>query len=111
MAQTGLTFTRDPHDKERYEALRRLGSHIMAAHTAADLTRIEALFAAETGYATPKVGVRGAVFDAEGRLLLVREVADQHRWSLPGGWAEVNQTPTQSVVREIFEDPATTPVR
>lgn len=65
--------------------------------------RLEALFAAETGYATPKVGVRGAVFDAEGRILLVREATDQ-RWSLPGGWAEVNQTPAQSVAREIFEE-------
>jgi ADP-ribose pyrophosphatase YjhB (NUDIX family) len=76
----------------------------MAAHTLTDSTRIEALFASETGYATPKVGVRGAVFDSEGRILLVREIADEHRWSLPGGWAEVNQTPAQSVVREIFEE-------
>jgi ADP-ribose pyrophosphatase YjhB (NUDIX family) len=104
VAQTGLTYAQDPHDRERYEALRRLGSRILAAHTATDSSRIEALFAAETGYATPKVGVRGAVFDAEGRLLLVREAADNHRWSLPGGWAEVNQTPAQSVVREIFEE-------
>jgi ADP-ribose pyrophosphatase YjhB (NUDIX family) len=104
MAQTGLTYTHDPHDRERYLALRRLGSRIMAAHTATDSTRIEALFAEETGYATPKVGVRGAVFDRQGRLLLVREVADGHRWSLPGGWAEVNQTPAQSVVREVFEE-------
>ena len=104
VAQTGLNYAQDPHDRERYEALRRLGSRIMAAHTDTDSTRIEALFAAETGYATPKVGVRGAVFDTEGRLLLVREAADNHRWSLPGGWAEVNQTPAQSVVREIFEE-------
>jgi ADP-ribose pyrophosphatase YjhB (NUDIX family) len=103
-AQTGLTYSRDPHDRERYLGLRRLGSRIMAARTGADSTRIEALFAGETGYATPKVGVRGAVFDNEGRLLLVREVADNHRWSLPGGWAEVNQTPAQSVIREIFEE-------
>jgi ADP-ribose pyrophosphatase YjhB (NUDIX family) len=103
-AQTGLTYTRDPHDRERYLALRRLGFRIMAARTDADATRIAALFEGETGYATPKVGVRGAVFDNEGRLLLVREVADNHRWSLPGGWAEVNQTPAQSVVREIFEE-------
>jgi ADP-ribose pyrophosphatase YjhB (NUDIX family) len=104
MAQTGLTYTHDPHDKERYLALRRLGSRIMATHTGVDSTQIETLFAAETGYATPKVGVRGAVFDGDGRLLLIRETADQHRWSLPGGWAEVNQTPAQSVVREIFEE-------
>ena len=84
--------------------MRRLGARIMAEHTGTDATRIEALFAEETGYATPKVGVRGAVFDAEGRVLLVRESVDQHRWTLPGGWAEVNQTPAQSVTREIFEE-------
>ena len=103
-AQTGLTYSQDPHDKERYQALRRLGSRILAEHTATDRARIETLFAAETGYATPKVGVRGAVFDEQGRILLIRETADEHRWSLPGGWAEVNQTPAQSVVREIFEE-------
>ena len=103
-AQTGLAFTQDPYDKERYEALRRLGVRIMAARTGGDPARIEALFAAETGYATPKIGVRGAVFDGEGRLLLVRETVDGDRWTLPGGWAEVNQTPAASVVREVFEE-------
>jgi ADP-ribose pyrophosphatase YjhB (NUDIX family) len=48
--------------------------------------------------------VRGAVFDAEGRVLMVREVVDGDRWTLPGGWADVNQTPAQSVVREVFEE-------
>ena len=76
----------------------------MAAHSAADAARIEALFAADTGYATPKVGVRGAVFDEAGRILMVRESADAGRWTLPGGWAEVNQTAAQSVVREVFEE-------
>lgn len=69
-----------------------------------DATRIEALLAAETGYTTPKIDVRGAVFDAAGRILLVRETADDGRWTLPGGWADVNQTPAQSVVREIVEE-------
>jgi ADP-ribose pyrophosphatase YjhB (NUDIX family) len=104
IAQTGLEFSRDPYDRDRFAALRRLSVRIMAAHTAADVTRIEALFEAETGYATPKVGVRGAVFDAEGRILMVREAIDAHRWTLPGGWADVNQTPAQSVVREVFEE-------
>jgi ADP-ribose pyrophosphatase YjhB (NUDIX family) len=103
-AQTGLTYAQDPHDRNRYESLRQLGARMMAAHTGGDPARIEALFAGETGYATPKVGVRGAVFDPAGRLLLIREIADGDRWSLPGGWAEVNQTPAQSVVREIFEE-------
>ncbi len=102
--QTGLAFTKDPYDRERYHSLVRLAARVMAAHTSADLTRIEALFDAETGYATPKVGVRGAVFDADGRILMVREAIDGDRWTLPGGWADINQTPAQSVAREVFEE-------
>ena len=104
LAQTGLAFGSDPFDLQRYAALRRLAARIMAAHTGTDQPRIEALFAEETGYATPKIGVRAAVFDAAERVLMVREVVDAHRWTLPGGWADVNQTPAQSVVREVFEE-------
>ncbi|HEY1412191.1 MAG TPA: NUDIX hydrolase, partial [Rhodopila sp.] len=104
IAQTGLAFSKDPYDLDRYALLRRLAERIMAEHTGADLGRIEGLFENETGYATPKVGVRAAVFDASGRILMVRETADDNRWSLPGGWADVNQTPAQSVVREVFEE-------
>jgi ADP-ribose pyrophosphatase YjhB (NUDIX family) len=104
LAQTGLAFGKDPYDLQRYAALRALSARMMAARTATDAERIEALFAAEDGYATPKVGVRGAVFDRSGRILMVREVVDENRWTLPGGWADVNQTPAQSVVREVFEE-------
>lgn len=104
LAQTGLAFTRDPYDADRYAALGRLAARIMAEHTGADPGRLEALFAGETGYATPKLGVRGAVFDGDGRILLVREAADERRWSLPGGWVDVNQTPAESVVREVWEE-------
>jgi len=97
-------FCKDPYDIERYHALRGLAARIMAAHTSADTTRIEALFAEQAGYATPKIGVRGAVFDDHGRILMVRETVDGGRWTLPGGWAEVNQTPAESVVREVFEE-------
>jgi ADP-ribose pyrophosphatase YjhB (NUDIX family) len=104
LAQTGLAFSKDPYDRDRYAALRRLSVQVMAEHTGTDPRRIEGLFEAESGYATPKVGVRGAVFDAAGRILMVREVVDENRWTLPGGWADVNQTPAQSVVREVFEE-------
>ena len=104
IAQTGLAFSKDPYDLDRFAALRRLAARIMAEHSGAEVGRIEALFAAEGGYATPKVGVRGAVFDSSGRILMVRETADENRWTLPGGWAETNQTPSQSVAREVFEE-------
>jgi ADP-ribose pyrophosphatase YjhB (NUDIX family) len=104
IAQTGLAFSKDPYDLDRFAALRRLSARILADHTDADPGRLARLFDAETGYATPKVGVRGAVFDTSGRILMVRETADDNRWTLPGGWADVNQTPAQSVVREVFEE-------
>lgn len=104
IAQTGLAFTRDPYDAERYRAIRALAARIMAAHSRADGRLIEALFGAETGYATPKIDVRAAVFDVSGRILMVREVADGGRWTLPGGWADVNQTASECVVREVREE-------
>jgi ADP-ribose pyrophosphatase YjhB (NUDIX family) len=103
IAQTGLTFTQDPFDRERYEAVRRLAAHIMAAHTVADLARIEALFTEQSGYATPKIDVRAAVFRDDGALLMVREATDGC-WSLPGGWAEVNQSAREAVIREVSEE-------
>ena len=104
IAQTGLAFVRDPYDRERYEQLRALASKMMAAHTSAPAERIEALFASESGYATPKIDVRGAVFDDRERILLVREIADGDRWTLPGGWADVNLTTAESAVKEVAEE-------
>ena len=104
MAQTGLTFSRDPYDRERYEALQSLASRIMADAGHADLSRVAGLFAAQEGYATPKIDVRGAAFDDQGRLLMVREVLDAGRWTLPGGWGDVNLTPAENVAKEVMEE-------
>jgi len=104
IAQTGLAFVRDPYDRERYEMLRSLASKMMAAHTTAPVERIDALFENETGYATPKIDVHGAVFDNGDRILLVRELADGGRWTLPGGWADVNLTAAESVIKEVQEE-------
>jgi len=103
VAQSGLTFTQDPYDRERYEAMRRLAAQIMVAHSGAALTHVEGLFAEQSGYATPKVDVRGAVFRDDGSLLMVREATDG-RWSLPGGWADVNQSPREAILREVLEE-------
>jgi ADP-ribose pyrophosphatase YjhB (NUDIX family) len=104
LAQTGLAFTQDAYDRERYEQLRELAARIMAAHSDADPQRIVGLFSAETGYATPKIDVRAAVFDANGRILLVREAMDHDRWTLPGGWADVNITAAETAVKEVREE-------
>ena len=104
IAQTGLTFSRDPYDRERYEALRALAAKMLAARTDAPVDRIARLFAGESGYATPKIDVRAAVFDARERLLMVRETSDGGRWTLPGGWADVNRTAAENAVKEALEE-------
>jgi ADP-ribose pyrophosphatase YjhB (NUDIX family) len=104
LAQTGLAFSVNPYDRERYASLRALASTMMAARTSEPVERIEALFANETGYATPKIDVRAAVFDERDRVLMVRETMDAGRWTLPGGFADVNMTVTESVVKEVREE-------
>jgi len=103
MSQTGLTFTRDAYDRVRYHRIQTLAAEITARHTNLDAQPIELAFGAQSGYATPKVDVRGAVF-REGRLLLVREKADHERWTLPGGWADVNESPAEAVGKEVREE-------
>jgi ADP-ribose pyrophosphatase YjhB (NUDIX family) len=104
IAQTGLAFSRDPYDRERYQALRALAATMFAARSDAPVARIAALFAGESGYATPKIDVRAAVFDARERLLMVRETSDGGRWTLPGGWADVNRTAAENAAKEALEE-------
>lgn len=102
IAQTGLTYTQDPYDQERYAAIRRIAAEIAAQHTSADLEPILALFSGEVGHATPKVDVRAAVFRDE-QILLVRE-RSEGLWTLPGGWADVGEPPSLAVEREVLEE-------
>jgi ADP-ribose pyrophosphatase YjhB (NUDIX family) len=103
IAQSGLTFTKDHYDRDRYEQLRALAARIMAAHSGTDARRIEELFAQQQGYATPKIDVRGAAF-RDGRILMVREVVDHDRWTLPGGWADVNLSAAENCAKEMVEE-------
>jgi ADP-ribose pyrophosphatase YjhB (NUDIX family) len=103
LAQTGLAFTRDQYDRQRYEQLRAVAAEIMAGHMAIAASEIEVMFTQQTGYATPKVGARGAVF-RDDKILLVREREDADRWTLPGGWADVNESAAEAVVREVREE-------
>ena len=83
IAQTGLTFATSTFDRERYTAIRSLSARMMVSHSDANFVRVEGLFAEQAGYATPKVDVRGAVIE-DRRILLVREIADAGRWTMPG---------------------------
>ena len=104
LAQTGLAFSKDPYDLERYARLRQLAAEMLASRVDEAAADLVARFSLEKGYATPKVEVRAAVFDARGRILMVREALDGGRWTLPGGWADVNLTPVQNVLKEVREE-------
>jgi ADP-ribose pyrophosphatase YjhB (NUDIX family) len=102
LAQTGLTYATGPYDLERYSELAGIAANMIAGPEPQQVALAARLFAAEAGYATPKVDVRAAVFQDD-RILLVRELEDGC-WTFPGGWAEVGQSAAESVEREVREE-------
>lgn len=102
IAQTGLAYARDPFDVERYEALRETTALLAAELSGSDPGRVRDLYASESGYATPKLDVRAAVF-RDGGLLLVQERSDG-LWALPGGWADVGASPAEVAEKEVLEE-------
>ncbi|HEX7374988.1 MAG TPA: NUDIX hydrolase [Steroidobacteraceae bacterium] len=103
LARTGLHFCQDEFDRQRFQEIEALGVELLAGPSADDRSQLAALWAGETGYVTPKIDVRAAIFDDEGRVLLVRERSDGC-WTLPGGWADVNESPSQSIEKEIEQE-------
>ena len=103
IAQTGLTYAKDQYDIERYESVRQIAAEMMAAEfSGISSAKLVDLFASEIGYATPKIDVRAAVFSDQG-VLLVRERSDG-LWTLPGGWADVGDSPSVAAIREVKEE-------
>lgn len=102
LAQNGLTYSQSEYEIERYEHIRQIAAEMMAAGSGIDARSLIELFSGEQGYATPKVDVRGAVF-RDHKILLVKEAADG-AWTLPGGWADPCQSPSEAVAREVFEE-------
>jgi ADP-ribose pyrophosphatase YjhB (NUDIX family) len=102
IAQTGLAFTNDKYDKERYEQLLDLSLKILNNITKIDTQKLEFIFNREVGYQTPKVGVRVVVVKDK-KLLLVKEKMDG-KWCLPGGYADLGMTPSQIAINEAKEE-------
>ena len=100
IAQNGLEFSQDEFDRLRYEQVRVVAAEMAGAGSAQPLDHVLDLFGRDVGYTTPKVDVRGAVF-RDGEILLVRESG---LWTLPGGWADVEDTPREAVEREVREE-------
>ncbi len=102
IAQAGLTFGENQYDLDRYQQIRNLSVEILHEYTGVSNEKIRDLFASETGYQTPKVDIRAAVFNDD-KILMVKEKIDG-AWSLPGGWADVNTSVSESAIRECREE-------
>ena len=102
LSQTGLHFSAEEYDRERYREIGDIATRLLElqSNVAADAVR-QAWFV-EDGYATPKVDVRGAIF-RDNRVLLVRERVDG-KWTVPGGWADVNDAPSSAILKEIEQE-------
>ncbi len=101
LSQTSLTYAENHFQVARYERLREIAAEMLATPDAPP-EHILKLFKNEAGYATPKVDVRAAIFEGD-KILLVQERSDE-KWSLPGGWADVSQSPSECIIREVWEE-------
>ena len=101
LAQAGLYYGHDKYDFERYERVREIAAEMAAERTDLPLAKVKELFCNETGYQTPKLDTRAAIFQGE-KILLVQE--NDLRWSLPGGWADVDISVGENTVKEVREE-------
>jgi ADP-ribose pyrophosphatase YjhB (NUDIX family) len=101
LSQTGLHFSAEEYDRERYREIGDIAAKLLELQGASAAAVTSGWFV-DTGYATPKCEVRGAIF-RDDRVLLVRERADG-KWTVPGGWADVNDSPSLAVLKEIEQE-------
>lgn len=101
LAQAGLTYGKDVYDRERYERIRDISAEILSYKTDISVEKVKNLFCNEIGYQTPKLDTRAAVFEHE-KILLVKE--NNGKWSLPGGWVDVNLSVKENTVKEVKEE-------
>lgn len=102
LAQTGHYYAENDYQRQRYRRLTEIAAEIIQSHTDLEYEPLLSVFQAQAGYSTPRVDVRGAVFQ-DGKLLLVRERLD-NAWTMPGGWADVGDRPSQAAEREVWEE-------
>lgn len=101
ISQAGITYTKDPFDLERFERVREISAEIMSLKSGWNLDRVKDVFCNETGFQTPKLDTRAAIFK-DNKILLVKE--RNGTWSLPGGWVDVNESIKSNTIKEVKEE-------
>ena len=102
ISQSGLTYCKNEYDLHSYHRLQEISAEIIANKSGLSKEAVSQSFSMQAGYATPKIDVRGVVF-RNGKILLVQEKADG-KWAMPGGWADIGDTPSAMVEREVWEE-------
>ena len=101
IAQIGLTYSKDPFDLERFGRIRKIAAEIISQKTNLSLEHVENVFCNETGFQTPKLDTRAAIF-RDNKILLVKE--KNNEWSLPGGWVDVNESIKSNTIKEVKKE-------
>ncbi|MBK5073030.1 NUDIX hydrolase [Budviciaceae bacterium CWB-B4] len=101
IGQTGCHYSQDVYDRERFERIRELSAEIVSQYSGLPMAHVTDVFCNETGFQTPKLDCRAAIFE-QGKILLVKE--NSGYWSLPGGWVDVNQSIRANTVKEVKEE-------
>ncbi len=101
LAQAGLFYCQDKFDEQRFQRIREISAEMISLKSDLPLDKIKNLFLNESGYQTPKIATRAAIFEND-KILLVQE--SDGRWVLPGGWCDVDQSPAENVIKEVFEE-------
>jgi ADP-ribose pyrophosphatase YjhB (NUDIX family) len=102
LSQSGLAYSGNQYDIERYKRLQEITAEIIESQSTLSKESAMDSFSMQAGYITPKVDVRGAVVH-EGKILLIQERADGH-WAMPGGWADLGNSPSSVAEREVWEE-------
>jgi ADP-ribose pyrophosphatase YjhB (NUDIX family) len=106
VAQTGLHYTTSEFERERYQEVAQIAAELLGNSEHYSATSIRQAWLMEDGYQTPKLDVRGAIFqrsECGDKVLLVRERSDG-KWTVPGGFADVNESPSVSILKEIEQE-------
>lgn len=103
MAHLGLTYSKNEYDMERYHELEQISLEMMQMVTGESLEVLSVYFNKDQEYITPKTDIRAVIFNDQNEILLVKEQADG-KWSLPGGWADIGQSPTEAAIKEALEE-------
>lgn len=101
LAQSGLAYTNNVYDIERYEKLREISAEMIAEKSNLNLEKVKDLFCNETGYQTPKLDTRAVIFK-DNKILLTHE--NNGTWALPGGWCDVLESVESNTIKEAKEE-------